>query len=360
MGLATWISDMLPFVAMIAVECTDVGASTLSKAALAKGMSQYVSVVYYNALGTLILLPYFILRRKQRPPLTCSLLLKFFLLALNGSTGQILFLVAVKLSSPTLSSAMANLAPIFTFLLAVIFGMEALNLRRWTSMAKVLGAIVAVTGALIVTLYQGPAILMPAPSSHSNHMLLSSDQSGWALGGFLLAIVMLFSAVWNIFQKYILKKYPDGMTVVFFFTFFITIQSAIFSLILERDPKAWILDHGIETITIVYTAVFGSLFRISIHTWCLHKKGPVYVAMFKPLGIVVAVILSVTFLGDTLHLGSVIGSVIITVGFYSVMWGQIKEKATAPVAAVDGTCCSSSSSGPKTPLLEQYCDNEKV
>ncbi|KAJ4833445.1 hypothetical protein Tsubulata_042924 [Turnera subulata] len=219
MGLTTWISDILPFVAMIAVECTDVGASTLSKAALAKGMSQYVSVVYYNALGTLILLPYFILRRKQRPPLTCSLLLKFFLLALNG---------------------------------------------------------------------------------------------------------------------------------------------AIFSLILERDPKAWILDHRIETITIVYTAVFGSLFRISIHTWCLHKKGPVYVAMFKPLGIVVAVILSVTFLGDTLHLGSVIGSVIITVGFYSVMWGQIKEKATAPVAAVDGTCCSSSSSGPKTPLLEQYCDNEKV
>ncbi|KAF2308573.1 hypothetical protein GH714_010841 [Hevea brasiliensis] len=120
MELASRIWNLAPFAAMIAVECTDVGVSTISKAALAQGMSKYVSVVYYNALATLILLPYFIFHRKKRAPITLSLLVIFFLLALNGSTGQILFLTAVKLSSPTLSSAMANLIPIFTFLLALI------------------------------------------------------------------------------------------------------------------------------------------------------------------------------------------------------------------------------------------------
>lgn len=46
-----------------------------------------------------------------------------------------------------------------------------------------------------------------------------------------------------------------------------------------------------------------SVFRIGVHVWCLHKKGPVYVAMFKPLGIAIAVAMVVIFLGDTLYLG---------------------------------------------------------
>lgn len=49
-----------PFMVMIIVECVEVGLSTLSKAAMVKGMSNFVFIVYYNALGTLILLPVFL------------------------------------------------------------------------------------------------------------------------------------------------------------------------------------------------------------------------------------------------------------------------------------------------------------
>ena len=44
-------------------------------------------------------------------------------------------------------------------------------------------------------------------------------------------------------------------------------------------------------------------FRGAVYAWVLHKKGPVFVAMFKPVGIVIAVIMGVTFLGDKLHVG---------------------------------------------------------
>ena len=37
--------------------------------------------------------------------------------------------------------------------------------------------------------------------------------------------------------------------------------------------------------------------------WCIHKKGPFFVAMFKPVGIATAAFLGVSFLGDTLHVG---------------------------------------------------------
>ena len=54
---------MIPFAAMIMVECTDVGIATLSKAAMTKGMSSYVFVVYSNTLGALFLLPFVLMKR---------------------------------------------------------------------------------------------------------------------------------------------------------------------------------------------------------------------------------------------------------------------------------------------------------
>ncbi|XVF60356.1 hypothetical protein PTKIN_Ptkin08bG0038500 [Pterospermum kingtungense] len=348
MGLASYLWSAAPFVAMITVECTDTGISVISKAALTKGMSNVVSVVYYNALGTLILFPYFIFCRNKQAPLTLSLLWRFFLLGLIGSSGQMVYLTGIKFSSPTLSSALTNLIPIFTFLLAVIFRMEKLEIRRSSSQAKALGAVVAVTGAFVVTLYKGPPVLISSPSTSKfpQHLLLS-DQSRWIIGGFLILLVCFSSASWNVLQAATVKEYPDKMTIVFFFTFFITIQSLVFSLILERNPNAWKVKSTVEVAAIVCTAIFGSLYRIAIHTWCLQNKGPVYVAMFKPLGIVIAMILTVIFLGDTVYIGSVIGSVIIVLGFYTVIWGQAKEKNMF----LENEVSHLESSGAKAPLI---------
>lgn len=41
----------------------------------------------------------------------------------------------------------------------------------------------------------------------------------------------------------------------------------------------------------------------AVHTWALHLRGPVYVAMFKPLSIAIAAAMGVVILGDTLYLG---------------------------------------------------------
>lgn len=50
-------------------------------------------------------------------------------------------------------------------------------------------------------------------------------------------------------------------------------------------------------------AVFAVSLRSIVHTWACHKKGPVYTSMFKPIGMVIAVFMGVSFLGDTLYLG---------------------------------------------------------
>lgn len=50
-------------------------------------------------------------------------------------------------------------------------------------------------------------------------------------------------------------------------------------------------------------AVFGSAFQVGISTWCIHRTGPVFVAMFKPLGILISVAVGIIFFGDTFYLG---------------------------------------------------------
>ena len=75
MGVRSSLLEWTPFVAMVVVECLDVGLTTLGKAAMSRGMSHYVFVVYSNALATLILLPssFFINRYHLLSLLTVSL-----------------------------------------------------------------------------------------------------------------------------------------------------------------------------------------------------------------------------------------------------------------------------------------------
>lgn len=51
----------------------------------------------------------------------------------------------------------------------------------------------------------------------------------------------------------ILKGYPSEMTVVSFYCFFGTIQSAILTLIVEKNPNAWALRLDMELISILYS-----------------------------------------------------------------------------------------------------------
>uniref|UniRef100_A0A803L0E7 WAT1-related protein n=1 Tax=Chenopodium quinoa TaxID=63459 RepID=A0A803L0E7_CHEQI len=63
-----------------------------------------------------------------------------------------------------------------------------------------------------------------------------------------------------------------------------------------------------------------------LDTWICKMKGPVFIAMFKPLQMIIAVIMGAFFLGDVLHVGSVIGGLVIAVGFYTVVKGKAEEE----------------------------------
>ncbi|XP_027330246.1 WAT1-related protein At3g28050-like [Abrus precatorius] len=337
----------LPFVGMIMAEFAQVGLIILSKQAMAEGMNNFILIFYSNAIAALLLLPTsFLHHRFQRPPITLSTLCGFFLLGLLGYLAQVFGYAGIYYGSATLSTAMLNLVPGFTFVLAVIFRMEQLDWRKFSSLAKSLGTIVSIAGAFIVTLYQGPALLMGISSATSSQQPLSSQDSNWILGGLFFAVDCVMASAYIIVQASILKKYPAEFIVVFFYFFFVMILSAVTCLVVVRDISAWSLEPRLRLLAVLYSGVFGSAFQVGVTSWCLHQTGPVFVSMFKPLGIVISVVLGVVFLGDPFYLGSLVGATVIVVGFYSVLWGKAKDIEDVVVRSLV-------SKGKQTPLLKE-------
>ncbi|CAL5439221.1 unnamed protein product [Camellia sinensis] len=182
----------MPFTAMVTMECINVGLNTLFKAATVHGMSRHVFVVYAYAVAALVLLPhpFFSRRSTELPPLNSSIACKIFLLGLIGCTSQILGYTGIHYSSPTLASAISNLVPAFTFILALIFRMEKLALRSSRSQAKIIGTVVSISGAFLVTLYKGtPIVLNPSPAGMS--MPIAHVEESWQMTEFYINKILV-------------------------------------------------------------------------------------------------------------------------------------------------------------------------
>ncbi|KAG6503115.1 hypothetical protein ZIOFF_035405 [Zingiber officinale] len=108
-----------------------VGSSILGKLALGQGLSALVFVVYRHLIAMLILAPLaYVLERNRRPSFSFGVMLKIFILAMLGITiQQNVYYVRLHLISPTVASALGNVIPAFTFLLAIVLRMEKLNLK---------------------------------------------------------------------------------------------------------------------------------------------------------------------------------------------------------------------------------------
>ncbi|XAR51835.1 hypothetical protein NMG60_11006590 [Bertholletia excelsa] len=330
-----WSKEVVPFMAIVVAECVFVWQNTLFKAASSKGLSYYVYVVYSFAIATILLLPSAFLSYRHR----FLFLFLFLRLRFNIFTKipQILGNKGLGYGSPTLASVMSNLSPAFIFILAIIFRMEKLSPKSKSSNAKIVGTLVSITGALIVVLYSGPPLVSPSssPSDAAKQapVFLRAD-SEWVLSGVLLAGCWFFFSVWYILLAHIVRKYPSEIVVVFLYNLSLTAIFAPIGFILESNLKKWKLKADSTLLVVLYAGIFGSTVGTAIHTWGLHVKGPVYVSLFKPLSIPVATLMGFIFLGDTLYLGCVVGSVVISVGFYFVMWGKAKEEKVEDYLAI--------------------------
>ncbi|XP_022134782.1 WAT1-related protein At3g18200 [Momordica charantia] len=334
MGKGKLVSEKIKLLlALVALQFCYAGFHIVSRVALNIGVSKVVYPVYRNAIALALLSPFaYFLEKNERPPLTFSLLLQFFLLALLGITAnQGFYLLGLNYASPTFASAMQNSVPAITFIMASVLRLEKVNFRRRDGLAKLLGTIGSVGGATVITLYRGPPLLHNNYQTQGSSILEMDDPTAkmqnWRWGCIYLLGHCLSWAGWMVFQASVLKKYPAKLTLTSYTCFFGLIQFLVIAGFVETDYQYWKIQSAEELFTILYAGVVASGIVISLQTWCIHKSDPVFVAVFQPLQTFLVVIMAFLILGDQLFSGGLIGAVLITLGLYSVLWGKSEEKA---------------------------------
>ncbi|MCD7445912.1 hypothetical protein HAX54_024612 [Datura stramonium] len=317
-----------PFVAMVVQQLAQVGLMEAAKMAMSTGITTFAFTFYSSAFSTIILIPLsFFVHRSAIPPLLPTFRYGFFLLGIMGFLMQTVGFLGLKYSSPLLSSAILQLTPGFTFILAVILRIEKFEYKSLSTVAKSVGTLTSIIGALVATLYKGPQVFGSPLNSllTTLHFLLLNQSSTWVIGGLLMIITSVITSAFIISQALVLKKYPAELIVMLFYSCCVTILCGAFALATERNWNSWSLSPRSRVMALLYSSFFGNVFQVSISLWCVKKRGPLFVVMFHPLSVVIAMVLSI-FLGETIYIGSVVGSTIIVVGFYSVLWGKSKER----------------------------------
>ncbi|XP_074572412.1 protein WALLS ARE THIN 1-like [Curcuma longa] len=316
-------------VAMLALQFGYAGFHVVSRAALNMGISKLVFPVYRNVIAFVLLLPFaYFLEKKDRPQMTISLLIQFFLLALCGMTAnQGFYLLGLDNTSPTFASAIQNSVPAITFAMAAALRIEKVQLNRRDGIAKLAGTLACVGGATVITLYKGPSVLGPSTTVKAEPAV--TEGKNWTLGCVYLVGHCLSWSGWLVLQKPVLKKYPARLSVTSYTCFFGVIQFLTIAAFVERDADAWAFHSGGELFAILYAGFIASGIAFAVQIWCIDKGGPVFVAVYQPVQTLVVAIMASITLGEQFYLGGIIGAVFIIAGLYLVLWGKSQERAFA-------------------------------
>ncbi|GAV84117.1 EamA domain-containing protein [Cephalotus follicularis] len=327
-----------PFLAMFSLQFGYAGMYIVTSLSLNSGMNHYILATYRHVVATFVVAPFaFFLERKIRPKLTLPIFLRIMLLAfLEPVLDQNLYYMGLKSTSATFASAIVNVLPAITFILALIFRLETINLKKIYSVAKVVGTIITVSGAMVMTLYKGPIVdLIRTGRSSSNSTTSESTDQHWITGTLMLLGSCCAWAGFFILQSFTLKKYPAELSLTALICLMGMLENGVVSLVMVRDMSAWKLGWDSRLLAAVYSGVVCSGIAFYVQGVVIKQRGPVFVTSFSPLCMILTAALGAIVLAEQVHLGSIIGACFIVMGLYTVVWGKSKDYQNSKELLID-------------------------
>lgn len=330
---SSFVKNSKPYIGMISLQFGYAGMNIITKMSLNGGMSHYVLVVYRHAIATAVIAPFaFFFERREQPRITFIVFVQIFALGLLGPViDQNFYYAGLKLTSPTFSCAMSNMLPALTFIMAIIFRMEKVDIKKVICQAKVVGTIITVGGAMLMTLYKGPLVEM-AWTKHRQSLSAApstgeTSNRDWLIGCIVLIIATLAWASLFILQKAALRTYSNHqLTLTSLVCLMGTLQAIAVTLVMEHNTSVWRIGWDMNLLAAAYAGIVTSSISYYVQGLVMKKKGPVFATAFSPLMMIIVGIMASFILAEKIYLGGIIGAVIIVVGLYSVLWGKYKEE----------------------------------
>ncbi len=210
-----------------------------------------------------------------------------FLGFLAVPANQLLFLYGLKFTTPGRSALYYGATPVFVFLLALWY------LREKATILRLLGILIS---------FAGVAIILRAGRFDSEILF----------GDFLVILAVVAWAAYTIFGKPLIAKY-GAMNVTGWALSIGTIQYLPFGLYF-----AWKFDYSAVTaegwLSLLYIAIVTSVIAYSIWYWALGRMEASKLAIFQNLQPIIAALLSVLLVGETLGASFYIGGALVIAG----------------------------------------------
>ncbi|KAH9738767.1 WAT1-related protein [Citrus sinensis] len=322
-----------PYIAMISLQFGYAGMNIITKVSLNRGMSHYVLVVYRHAFATAVIAPFaLILERKVRPKITFPIFMQLFVLGLLGPViDQNFYYAGLKFTSPTFSCGMSNMLPAMTFVMAVLCRMEKVEIKKIRCQAKMVGTIVTVAGAMLMTIYKGNVInLVWSQHIHSHTSspvpaATTSSDKDWLKGSILLILATLAWASFFILQAVTMRRYPAHLSLTAIVCFLGTLQSIAVTFVMEHKASVWTIGWDMNLLAAAYAGIVSSGIAYYVQGLVMQKRGPVFVTAFSPLMMIIVAIMGSFILAEKIYVGGALGAVVIVIGLYAVLWGKYKE-----------------------------------
>ncbi|EOY16716.1 Nodulin MtN21 /EamA-like transporter family protein isoform 2 [Theobroma cacao] len=301
-----------PYIAMLFVQFIYAGMALFSKAAIAKGMSPYVFVVYRQAFATVALAPF-----------------AFFLERLTLSLN--LYYVAINYTTATFAAATTNTIPVLTFTIAVCLRTESICIRQLPGIAKVFGSVTSLSGALVFAFVKGPPIKFmnwyPATQKQTADSLVNSYSIGeWIKGSLIMLAANTAWSLWLVLQGHIVKQYPAKIRLTALQCFFSCIQSTFWAIAAERNSSAWRLGWDVHLLSVAYCGCNCHWHHILAASLDYREERSSFHSNFYSISSCNnSHLLCIPVEGNP-SLGKSIGGVVLLVGgLYSVLWGKKRE-----------------------------------
>ncbi|KAA3476751.1 WAT1-related protein [Gossypium australe] len=287
-----------PFLAIVSLQFGYAGMYIISLVSLKQGMSNFILCTYRHVVATIVIAPFaFVLERKIRPKMTLPIFLRIVVLGfLEPVLDQNLYYLGMMKTTATYSSAF------------------------------IIGTAITVVGAMVMTLYKGPIVdfIKSGRVAHHGNTTESADKH-WVIGTIMLLGSILSWSSYFILQSFTLKMYPAELSLTAWICLMGTVENAGLSLIMVRGLSAWKLGWDSRLLAAAYSGIVCSGIAYYVQGVVIRERGPVFLTSFSPLCMIITAALGTFVLAEKVHLGSILGAIIIVSGLYTVVWGKSKD-----------------------------------
>lgn len=221
-------------------------------------------------------------------------IVRLMTMAVVGITFHIpVFFIGLKLSSSINAPIISSAAPVFLILASIIF------LKEKPKRKVIVGTFISLLGVMII-------ILQP---------LLEKGVDGSLVGNLLFVLATITYVFYTIVLKELSQKY-SALTLTFW-TFAIASVTLLPYMLIEAQPSTVLTHLDIKAITgILFGGFLSSGLAYFLYGYALKNLGASEVGVFTYIDPVIAVIIAIPLLGETVTSAYLLGALLVFLGIF--------------------------------------------